>query len=119
MEQKHIVFDSELCDAAVDRTSNGFASPPKIEKDASRISPGRRSAFEVSLNFEVLAKKIPFAFIECALQQFKLMEPRENGVFAVKSCLESRTPPAGAIAQHVDPDGGVDENHPRSFRIAL
>src|SRR5207248_6742671 len=119
MKQKRIVVDGQLRDTAVDRAANRFATPPKVEKDARGIGPGGRSALEILLHFQVLAKEIPLTFILRALKQFELMKSRQDDVVALNRGFQRFASLSGAVAQHVDPDGSVDENHPRSFRIAL
>jgi hypothetical protein len=118
VKQQDIVFNRELRDATVDRASNGFTPSPKIEKDARGIGPGSGTAFEILLSVQVFAQKVPFNFVQRALQKFELVEPRKDRLFAIKRRFKGGASPAGPIAQNVDPDGRVDQNH-RSFRIDL
>jgi len=98
MEQKHIVIQRDLRDAAVDRAANCLATATKIKKDPRGVSPGARTGVQVVLNFQMLAKKTPFAFIASALQQFELLEPRKHWLVAIQRLIKSGSPSPHLIA---------------------
>ena len=113
------MINGDLGDAAVDRAANCLAAFEKIERDPRGVSPRVRPAFEIVLNVEMLAKKTPFTLIASSLHQFELVKPSQDRLITIEKRLESSSPPAREIAKDLDPDGGVDQNHPRNFRMAL
>lgn len=84
VQEKDLVFDRELRNAAIDRAPNGLAAPAKVKKDAGGVGPGRDAALQIVLSLEVLVQKAPFTFVERALQQFELMKSRKYRLVALE-----------------------------------
>lgn|GEM_PF-4703095 len=67
----------------------------------------------------MLLKQAPLSIIKGSLEQFQLMKPGQYDVVTIERTLECRPHAAAAVAKYFNPDGRIDQNHPRNFRIAL
>ena len=96
------MLSSELCDAAVDRASDGVAASSQIEVDAGCVAPGVGSRLQVVLMIEVFGKHAPFLFVARSLEKLELVEAGEYGVIVSRHALQG-VPAPGRPGRGTDP----------------
>ncbi|BDI16280.1 hypothetical protein ANSO36C_20820 [Nostoc cf. commune SO-36] len=77
VNQKQIIFQSSLSNAAIDWAANGKPLTAQVTVNTGSRLPRINRGFNIILCFEVGGEESPFLLVQATLKQFKLSESGE------------------------------------------
>ena len=103
------MFKCKLGNAAVNGTANCHPFSSQLKENTRRLRPCRCASFQILLRIQVVVQCAPLIFVQRALQEFKLIESRENDIVILDCRSNVGRVLASRIAQHRYPDGCVNQ----------